>query len=152
MAMQMEPIAADVGMDYACDAIISRVHQITRHESGDLEDSKSHVYHLQRKIVTLKEQIESRDTHLELLRKKVTALEERLTERGDVDLQNNDEYNKNRKLLKLIEKYKNELHVVERENRHLKAQLFEQPGVKVGAQMCHVICFSFICFKLNRNE
>lgn len=131
-ALQMEPLTSDVSLDYAGDAIISRLHQIMRHEPHDLVDSQSHVYHLQNKIRTLKEQIESRDTHLELLRRKVAALEERLAERSDVDSHDSDEYHKNRKLLKLVEKLKTELHEVERENEHLKTRLYAQAGSRVS--------------------
>ena len=128
----MEPLAADVGMDMACDAIIYRVQQVMKHDSDAHVDSRTQVYQLQRKIRTLKEQVDSRDTHLDLLRKKVVTLEERLTGKDEAEREKNEEFVKNRKLLKLIEKYKNELVVVQHENQELRARLSENADVRVS--------------------
>lgn len=70
-ALKMDPIAADMGLDSATDAILSRIQQVIGKETDALVDRKTHIYNLQRKIKTLKEQLDSKDLHMDLLRKKV---------------------------------------------------------------------------------
>lgn len=128
----MDPLAADVGMDMACEAIVARAQQAVNFEMDALAESRSQVYQLQRKIKALKEQIDSRDTLLESTRNKVVSLEARLTEKGHVEVQKAEEMHKNKRLLKLTEQYKNDLNVVQVENRDLKTALFEQSAVQVS--------------------
>lgn len=70
----MDPIASDLGFDMAGDAIVARAEQLTKHEGDSLQDKKTHIYNLQRKIKSLKDQMESKDLHMDLLRKKVGSL------------------------------------------------------------------------------
>ena len=70
--MKMDPITADLGLDGAADAILVRADQLVKLEADNLVDRKTHIYNLQRKIKSLKEQLESKDLHMDLLRKKVS--------------------------------------------------------------------------------
>ena len=70
-ALKMDPLAADVGLELACDAVVGRAEQLVNLEADQLSDRKTHIYNLQRKVKSLKEQLESKDLHMELLRKKV---------------------------------------------------------------------------------
>lgn len=74
MSLKMEPLAADMGFDMATDAIIGRAEQLMHMEGDGLAGSKTHIYNLQRKLKSLKEQLESKDLHMELLRKKVSLV------------------------------------------------------------------------------
>lgn len=75
--MKMDRISAEVGFDMNGDALIARAAQLAKLEADALADRNTHIYNLQRKIKTMKEQLESKDLHLDLLRKKMTQLEER---------------------------------------------------------------------------
>lgn len=72
----MDDIAADIGMDGAADAILARIDQVVSREGDMLVDRKTHIYNLQRKIKTLKEQMDSKDLHMDLLRKKVEFIKQ----------------------------------------------------------------------------
>ena len=50
-----------------------------------LVDRTTHIKNLQRKIKNLKDQLDSKDLHMDLLRKKVTTLEERLAGRSELE-------------------------------------------------------------------
>ena len=76
--MKMDRISAEVGFDMNGDALLARAAQLAKLEADALADRNTHIYNLQRKIKTMKEQLESKDLHLDLLRKKITQLEERL--------------------------------------------------------------------------
>jgi len=69
---------------------------------------------------------------MDLLRKKVTALEERLIGKTEVEREKDTEYVRNRKLIKLVEKYKCELNEAHVEIRDLKARLLEISEMQAG--------------------
>lgn len=79
----------------------------------------------------MKEQLESKDLHLEMLRKKVCALEESLANRSSLEREKDDEFVRNRKLTKLVERYKRELSDMHAAVRELKARLLESSEIKV---------------------
>ena len=64
-------ITMDVGFDMAVDTLLAKADQLVRQENDTLSERKTTIYNLQRKIKTNKEQLESRDLHIDLLRKKV---------------------------------------------------------------------------------
>lgn len=129
-AMNMDPITIDMGVDCLSDAIVARAEQMLRLENDAMVDRKTHVYNLQRKVKAMKEQLESKDLHLDLLRKKVATLEEKLVGKSELDREKDEEYVKNRKLVKLVEKYKRELNEAMLEIRDLKAQLLESSEIR----------------------
>lgn len=65
----------------------------------------------------------------------VAGLEERLAGRSELDREKDEEYIKNRKLIKLVEKYKSELNEARLEIRDLKAQLLESTQIRVGFKL-----------------
>ena len=75
--MKMDRINAEVGYDMTGETLLARAAQLAKLEAAALADRNTHIYNLQRKIKTMKEQLESKDLHLDLLRKKITQLEER---------------------------------------------------------------------------
>ena len=70
-ALGMDPVTADLCLDSIVDAILVRSEQLMKMEHDQLVDRKTHIYNLQRKIKALKDQLESKDLHMDLLRKKV---------------------------------------------------------------------------------
>ena len=70
-ALKLDVIAGDIGFDLSMDAIIGRAEQLVKMEGDALSERQTHIYNLQRKVKALKEQLESRDLHIDLLRKKV---------------------------------------------------------------------------------
>lgn len=77
---------------------------------------------------------------MDLLRKKVTSLEERLTGKSEVEREKDGEFVKNRKLVKLVEKYKCELNEAHVEIRDLKARLLRTSEIQVYAYNCYCNC------------
>lgn len=76
--MKVDLMASDIGFDMRCDAILSRASQLSKLESEAVADRSTHIYNLQRKLKSMKQQLESKDLHLDLLRKKIAALEEKV--------------------------------------------------------------------------
>ena len=58
--MSIDRLAADVGLDSIQDAILARAEQLVKNESSELVDRKSHIFNLQRKMKTMKEQLDSK--------------------------------------------------------------------------------------------
>ena len=73
-AMKMDRISIDLGMDMTIDALIARAEQLVKLERDALADRSTHIYNLQRKVKSLKEQLESKDLHIDLLRKNLDNL------------------------------------------------------------------------------
>ena len=67
----MESINADMGVESILTSLMARVQQVVGKEGDLLVDRKTHIYNLQRKIKSLKEQLDSKELHMDLLRKKV---------------------------------------------------------------------------------
>jgi len=131
-ALGMDPITADLCLDSIVDAILVRSEQLMRSEHSELVDRKTHIYNLQRKVKACKEQLESKDLHMDLLRKKVAAMEERLVGKSESEREKDEMHIKNKKLLKLVERYKRELNETRIECNDLKARLLE------GAQLRNI--------------
>ena len=71
VALKMESINADLGVESILTSLLARVQQVVGKEGDLLVDRKTHIYNLQRKIKSLKEQLDSKELHMDLLRKKV---------------------------------------------------------------------------------
>lgn len=129
--MKMDRISIDLGLDMTLDALISRAEQLMKLEADALADRSTHVYNLQRKVKSLKEQLESKDLHLDLLRKKLTGLEERVHGRVEIEKSRDFESQRVHKLEKLAEKYKVQLTDARQEIQNLKAQLLGTTELKM---------------------
>ena len=71
MLLKLESMHADLGVENVLTSILARVQQLVGKEGDLLVDRKTHIYNLQRKIKSLKEQLDSKELHMDLLRKKV---------------------------------------------------------------------------------
>lgn len=125
-ALNMAPFAVDMGLESVVDAIAVRAEQITSCAVDN--DRKVHIYNLQRKVKSLKEQLECKETHLEMCQQKLAMFEEKLLSKPDLE---KDEFAKNRKLLKLVDKYKTELNEAHLEIRDLKARLLQATDIQM---------------------
>ena len=129
--MKMDRISIDLGLDLTIDALISRAEQLVKLEQDTIADKSTHIYNLQRKVKSLKEQMESKDLHLDLLRKKMTSMEEKLLGRSVIEKERDSESYRVRKLEKIVEKLKLQLNDSRAECTNLKAQLLGSSDLKV---------------------
>lgn len=129
--MKMDRISIDLGLDMTIDALISRAEQLVKLEQNTIVDKSTHIYNLQRKVKSLKEQLESKDLHLDLLRKKMTSLEEKLLGKTEIQKERDTEIFRIRKLEKLIEKFKIQITDLKHENTNLKAQLLGSSEIQM---------------------
>ena len=65
----------------------------------------------------------------------MVALEERLTGKSDLEREKDNELVRNKKLVKLVERYKQELHETVTELNTLKASMLESSGLKVRSTL-----------------
>ncbi|XP_074661960.1 coiled-coil domain-containing protein 170-like [Tubulanus polymorphus] len=130
-SMKMERISAEIGFDMTGQALLARADQLVKLEADALADKSTHIYNLQRKLKTFKQQLESKDLHLDLLRKKITTLEERIHSKGDLEIERDSESGKVRKLSRQLEKNQLLLKEARAEIVDLKAQLLEGSNLKL---------------------
>lgn len=109
-ALNMAPFSIDMSIENVVDSIIATAEQLSTNDVDN--DRKIHIHNLQRKVKSLKEQIECK---------------------AKSDSEKEDEYHKNRKLIKLIEKYKIELNEAHLEIRDLKSRLLQTTDIQTIA-------------------
>lgn len=129
--MKVDNISGDIGLDSTIDALTARAEQLIKLEASSLVERSAQVYSQQRKMKTLKEQLQSKELHLDLLRKKITSLEERVHGKTDVEKERDTESMKVRKMEKVVEKYKLQLKDARADITELKARLLEASDLKV---------------------
>lgn len=129
--MKLDEIANDVGLDVNGDALLARGEQLVKLEADALDDRKTTIYNLQRRVKWSKQQIESKDLHLGLLKKKVTELEDLLREKGRVEVERDDNSLRYKKLVKHNDKLQRELLDYKKEITSLKAKLLEASELRV---------------------
>merc|ERR1712226_890690 len=73
--LKMEKITGELGLDVNSDAVLQRVKSLVEKEDSSMAEKTSTIYQLQRKIKHFKEELESKELHLDMLRKKIATLE-----------------------------------------------------------------------------
>lgn len=89
------------------------------------------MYQLQRRLRTLKEQIEKKDLHLDMLRKKILLLEDSVKLRTTLEQERDEAYSRSKKLLKQNERTEIDLKEAKVAIKDLKSQLTDAAEYKV---------------------
>ncbi|XP_049278721.1 coiled-coil domain-containing protein 170 isoform X1 [Anopheles funestus] len=93
----------------------------------------STLYHMQRKVRVLKEQIQRRDLHLELLRRKIALLEDNARGKATLQTERDEAMHKARKNSKQAERTTQQLAEVKAQLAEVKMQLTEASEYKITA-------------------
>ncbi|XP_028293786.1 coiled-coil domain-containing protein 170 [Gouania willdenowi] len=121
--MKVESIALDLDFNMKLKLILSRAEQLIKQEGTSLLESKSLTYTLQRKVKLQKDQLESKELHIQLLRKKVSELEDVRRSQSVLSVERDDANVEVRRLKKKLERLQGELKVTKQSNTELKNQL-----------------------------
>lgn len=129
--MKLDEMADDVGLDVNGEALLARGEQLVKLEADALDDRKTTIYNLQRRLKWSKQQLESKDLHLGLLKKKVTELEDLLRDKGRVEVERDENSIRYKKLVKQNDKLQRELLDYKQQVTGLKAKLLEASELRV---------------------
>ncbi len=129
--LKIDHISADVGLDMNVDILIARAEQLIKMESDSIQDKQTNIYNLQRKVKSLKEQLDNKELHLDLLRKKLTSLEEEKCGKTSLEKEVDDHIMMSKKLKVKVDKLTQQLCDLKAENTDLKAQLLDLNTLKV---------------------
>ncbi|XP_053317355.1 coiled-coil domain-containing protein 170 isoform X2 [Spea bombifrons] len=129
--MKVERVMADVGFDMRLDAILARANQLVKLESDTVIENKTLAHGLQRKLKAQKEQIDSKEIHMELLRKKIAQLEEEKQVRTALAVERDEANMTVRRLQKKVERLQKELNTALGSNTELKARLSDTNELKI---------------------
>ncbi|CAG7721057.1 unnamed protein product, partial [Allacma fusca] len=88
------------------------------------------VYQLQRRLRTLKEQVEKKDLHIDMLRKKILVLEESVKLRSTLELERDEACSRAKKLMKQLERLDLDVQENRISNKDLKGQLADAAEYK----------------------
>ncbi|KAK4886864.1 hypothetical protein RN001_003135 [Aquatica leii] len=132
-ALNMDEISSEAGVDLHTESLLLRAEQLSRLENEKLVDKTAVVYQLQRRVRTLREQLQRKDLHLDLLRRKL-ALQEDSTKAKFLLQGERDEANlRIKKLNKQIDRLHLQLSDAKDQIRDLNAQLAEAADYKITA-------------------
>ncbi|GFG36972.1 hypothetical protein Cfor_05393, partial [Coptotermes formosanus] len=156
-ALNIEEISKEVGVDLHTESLLIRAEQLARLESDKLIDKywwtygtfprlrrehtfhelplreTSAVYQLQRRVRTLREQLQRRDIHLDLLRRKLSLQEENGRVRSMLETERDEANLRVKKLLKQVDRLQLQLSEARAHSRDLKAQLADAADYKISA-------------------
>ncbi|CAB3378946.1 Hypothetical predicted protein [Cloeon dipterum] len=132
-ALNMDEISKDVGVDLHTDSLLARAEQLARLESDKLVDKTAAVYQLQRRVRTLREQLQRRDLHLDLLRRKINVQEDNTRIRNLLEGERDEANIRVKKMLKQIDRMQLQLAESRAQVRDLKSQLADATEYKISA-------------------
>ncbi|XP_071565098.1 coiled-coil domain-containing protein 170 isoform X3 [Temnothorax nylanderi] len=158
-AMQMDEISQEIGLDLQTESLLVRAEQLARLETDKLVDKylcssyttlprirrersfhellclkeTSVVYQLQRRVRTLREQLQRRDLHLDLLRRKLSLQEDSVRMKSLLQSERDEANIRAKKLAKQVERFQVQLSDEKSRNRELSAQLTEAADYKIAA-------------------
>ncbi|XP_076226578.1 uncharacterized protein LOC116432574 isoform X2 [Nomia melanderi] len=134
-AMQMDEISEEMGLDLHTESLLVRAEQLARLETDKLVDKYSNrdcitlpriqrersfhefpsaretsvVYQLQRRVRTLREQLQRRDLHLDLLRRKLSLQEDSVRMKSLLQTERDEANLRSKKLAKQIDRLQAQL-------------------------------------------
>nr|XP_022903499.1 coiled-coil domain-containing protein 170 [Onthophagus taurus] len=157
-ALNMEEISHDVGVELHTESLLLRAEQLARLESDKLVDKllccgygtlprlrrersfhdlpsreTATVYQLQRRLRTLREQVQRKDLHLDLLRRKLSLQEDNAKAKCLLQSERDEASIRIRKLMKQLEKVQIQFADSKSQIRELNAQLAEAADFKITA-------------------
>ncbi|XP_076628794.1 coiled-coil domain-containing protein 170 [Colletes latitarsis] len=154
--MQMDEISEEMGLDLQTESLLVRAEQLARLETDKLVDKYSFheyttlprirrersfhelssmketsvVYQLQRRVRTLREQLQRRDLHLDLLRRKLSLQEDSVRMKSLLQTERDEANLRAKKLSKQLDRLQGQLSEEKSRNRELSAQLTEAADYK----------------------
>ncbi|XP_033338083.2 coiled-coil domain-containing protein 170 isoform X1 [Megalopta genalis] len=158
-AMQMDEISEEMGLDLQTESLLVRAEQLARLETDKLVDKylyrdyitlprirrersfhelcsakeTSVVYQLQRRVRTLREQLQRRDLHLDLLRRKLSLQEDSVRIKSLLQTERDEANLRAKKLVKQLERLQAQYTEEKARNRELGSQLTEAADYKIAA-------------------
>ncbi|XP_026810710.1 coiled-coil domain-containing protein 170 isoform X3 [Rhopalosiphum maidis] len=130
-AMHMDQIAKDVGVDLHTESLLLRAEQLAKLEYDKNIDKSALVYQLQRRVRTLRDQLQRRDLHLDLLRKKISVQDESTKIRTLLETERDEANIRAKKLQKQLDKAQLQLTECRAQIRDLKLQLSDAGDCKL---------------------
>ncbi|CAL7934683.1 unnamed protein product [Xylocopa violacea] len=132
-AMEMDEISTEMGLDLQTESLLARAEQLARLETDKLADKTSVVYQLQRRVRTLREQLQRRDLHLDLLRRKLSLQENNVRMKSLLENERDEANVRAKKLSKQIDRLQVQLSEERSRNRELTMQMTEAADYKIAA-------------------
>ena len=129
--LKMEKITGELGLDVNSDAILHRVKSLVEKEDSSLAEKTSTIYQLQRKVKHFKEELESKELHLDMLRKKIATLEEKSAGKVELFKEKEEQESKIKKFERLNEKLRGQLGDCRVQITSLKAEIADINALKL---------------------
>ncbi|XP_074037807.1 coiled-coil domain-containing protein 170 isoform X3 [Leptinotarsa decemlineata] len=160
-ALNMDEISHDIGVDLHTESLLLRAEQLARLESEKLVDKllccgygtlprlchirrersfhdlplrdTALVYQLQRRVRTLREQVQRKDLHLDLLRRKLSLQEDNAKTKCLLQNERDEANMRVKKLVKQVDRLQLQLSEAKSQIRDLNSQLAEAADYKITA-------------------
>ncbi|KAJ8922565.1 hypothetical protein NQ315_007595 [Exocentrus adspersus] len=130
-ALNMDEISHDIGVDLHTESLLLRAEQLSRLESEKLVDKTALVYQLQRRVRTLREQLQRKELHLDLLRRKLSLQEDNVKTKTILQSERDEANMRVKKLVKQVDRLQLQLSEAKSQIRDLNSQLAEAADYKI---------------------
>ncbi|XP_048517706.1 coiled-coil domain-containing protein 170 isoform X3 [Dendroctonus ponderosae] len=160
-ALNMDEISHDIGVDLHTESLLLRAEQLSRLEGDKLVDKllccgygtlprlsclrrersfhdvplrdTALVYQLQRRVRTLREQVQRKDLHLDLLRRKLSLQEDNTKTKCLLQSERDEANARIKKLIKQVDRLQLQLSEAKSQIREMNSQLSEAADYKITA-------------------
>ncbi|XP_072361277.1 coiled-coil domain-containing protein 170 [Scyliorhinus torazame] len=129
--MKLERMTAEIGFGMQLEAILARTDQLVKMENEAIIENKTLTYNLKRKLKAQKENLVSKELHMDLLRKKITQLDVEKQTQTALAVERDEAHLTVRKLQKKVERLEKELHKAQTSSIDLKAKLSDTHELKI---------------------
>ncbi|XP_059504800.1 coiled-coil domain-containing protein 170 isoform X1 [Stegostoma tigrinum] len=129
--MKLERVTAEIGFDMQLDAILARADQLVKMENEAIIENKTVVYNLKRKLKAQKDELVSKELHMDLLRRKITQLDAEKQTQTALAVERDEANLTVRKLKKKVERLEKELVTARTSSLDLKAKLSDTQELKI---------------------
>ncbi|XP_056648311.1 coiled-coil domain-containing protein 170 [Diorhabda sublineata] len=130
-ALNMDEISQDLGIDLHTETLLMRAEQLARLESEKITDKTTLIYQLQRRVRSLREQLQRKELHLDLLRRKLSLQEDNTRAKCLIQNERDEANLRVKKLVKQVDRLQMQLAEAKSQIRDLNAQLAEAADYKI---------------------
>ncbi|XP_048457189.1 coiled-coil domain-containing protein 170 [Rhincodon typus] len=129
--MKLERVTAEIGFDMQLDAILARADQLVKMENEAIIENKTVLYNLKRKLKAQKDELVSKELHMDLLRRKIAQLDAEKQTQTALAVERDEANLTVRKLKKKVERLEKQLVAAHTSSLDLKAKLSDTQELKI---------------------
>eukprot|EP00118_Oscarella_pearsei_P008494 m.44102 g.44102 ORF g.44102 m.44102 type:complete len:879 (+) comp33493_c1_seq6:40-2676(+) len=124
-ALQLKDLTSSIGLEINSETILTRAEQLVKQESDAVCEKSSLVYGLQRKVKSMKKELESKELQINLLQRKMTSQDEKIALFYEREKEEDRAIDRAKKMQKQLERASRHINEQKAALTEMKAQLHD---------------------------